>query len=446
MSNLEKPLNFKSRVVSPLKKKQEADEASAKSFLDNINYFVGDYLSATSFTELNNTLNSTESSKLREGGKRNRLYYLAIPPEVFTIAASHLSKICSNESTGFTRIAIERPFGKDSATSAELSEGLLKLFREDQIFRIDHYLGKMAIQNLLILRFGNLFFEPLWNRANIANVQITFSDSNGVTAYGKYFDNYGIIRDVMVNHLMQVLALICMEQPVNYVATQIRNEKRKVLRAIKPLRVEDLVLGQYTKPKVVDPKAKLQVGYTEEVAVAKNSVVPTFAAAVLYVNNQRWSGVPFLLKAGKGLEYRKTEIRVLFNEVPANIFKSGNQYIPLTQNELIITVKPQESITLNIMNKIPGLDMQIANTVLDLKKETDTTGIDAYSRLMLDVIGGDQSFFVSTGELAEVWNIFTPVLQSIEKAKTKPIPYAFGSRGPSESDYLAQKNGAKWKD
>jgi len=304
----------------------------------------------------------------------------------------------------------------------------------------------MAIQNLLILRFGNLVFEPLWNRANIANVQISFTDSSGVTAYGKYFDTYGIIRDVMVNHLMQVLALICMEQPVNYDATQIRNEKRKVLRAIKPIRVEDLVLGQYTKPKVVDPKAKLQVGYTEEADVAKNSVVPTYAAAVLYVNNQRWSGVPFLLRAGKGLEQRKTEISVLFNEVPTNIFKSTNESIPLTQNELVITVKPQESITLNIMNKIPGLDMRIANTVLDLKKESDPTGVDAYSRLMLDVIGGDQSFFVSTGELAEVWNIFTPVLQSIEKAKTKPVPYPFGSRGPSESDYLAQKNGAKWKD
>jgi len=297
----------------------------------------------------------------------------------------------------------------------------------------------------LILRFGNLIFEPLWNRSNISNVQITFMDSNGVGGYGKYFDDYGILRDVMVNHLMQILALICMEQPVDYVAAHIRNEKRKVLRAVKPLRENDIVLAQYTKPKVTDPKTKVQVAYTEEPDVAKNSLSPTYAAAVMYVNNQRWSGVPFLLRAGKGLEHRKTEIRVLFNEVPTNIFKIGNDNITLTQNELVITVKPQESITLNIMNKIPGLDMQITSTVLDLKRPADT-GPDAYGRLILDVIGGDQSFFVSTGELAEVWKIFTPVLQSIEKSKMKPVSYVFGSRGPAESDYLAQQHKAKWKD
>jgi len=218
----------------------------------------------------------------------------------------------------------------------------------------------------------------------------------------------------------------------------------KFLRAIKPLSAENLILGQYSKSKAVD--GKTQMSYIDEPGVSKGSLSPTYAAAVMYVNNQRWSEIPFLLRAGKGLEQRKTEIRVLFNEIPISIFKHAGHDIPLTQNELVLTVKPQESIQLNIMNKIPGLDLQLANSILDLKSNVDTTGLDAYGRLILDVIGGDQSFFVGTGELSDVWNIFSPALQAIEKQKIKPIQYPFGSRGPVEADLLAQTHGTKWRE
>jgi len=225
MNNLEKPLNHKLRIVFNLKKKAEATEESVKTFLQTIHFIHGDYNNNKSFVELNDHLKTLEHLKKKAGGKTHRFYYLAIPPEIFLTVSAQISHIATD---GFVRLAIERPFGKDSVTSANLSAGLLKQFREDQIFRIDHYLGKTAIQNLLILRFGNLVFEPLWNRANIASVQITFSESSGVGGYGPYFDHYGIIRDVMVNHLMQVLALICMEPPVTYNANEIRAEKRKV--------------------------------------------------------------------------------------------------------------------------------------------------------------------------------------------------------------------------
>jgi len=304
-------------------------------------------------------------------------------------------------------------------------------------------LGKEIVQNLLVIRFANLIFEPIWNRANISNVQITFKEDIGVEGRGGYFDQYGIIRDVMQNHLLQVVALITMEPPVTYNAEDIRDEKVKALRAILPIREEDVVIGQYTKKKVGD---KVYPGYLDDPTVPKGSRTPTFAAAVLHVRNRRWAGVPFLLRCGKGVDERLGEIRIQFHPIPANIF--GEEHL-IQPNELILRIQPDEAINLRIMNKAPGLDLRIDRSNLDLKylsKFSDARIPDAYERLLLDSVKGDKGLFIRNDELAVAWDIFTPMLHKLEEKKVQPEQYPFLSRGPASADYLAAKYGVKFSE
>jgi len=334
--------------------------------------------------------------------------------------------------TSWNRVVIEKPFGRDSETSAELSRKLADIFEEHQMYRIDHYLGKEMVQNLMTLRFANLVFDPLWGRNHISGVQITFKEDIGTEGRGGYFDEFGIIRDVMQNHLLQILALVAMEPPVSLNSEAIRDEKVKVLKACKAITLDDVVIGQYGK----DPEGKKQ-GYLDDPTVPKGSIVPTFAAAVIHINNGRWKDIPFYLKCGKALNERKAEIRIQFHENPQNLYPN------VARNELVLRVQPNEAVYMKFNTKSPGMSESVTETELDLtyNERFDARLPDAYERLIYDVLRGDHNLFVRVDELEAAWNIFTPFLHQIEKEKIKPKVYAFGSRGPAEADELASRYG-----
>eukprot|EP00339_Tiarina_fusa_P030001 CAMPEP_0117019764 /NCGR_PEP_ID=MMETSP0472-20121206/15113_1 /TAXON_ID=693140 ORGANISM="Tiarina fusus, Strain LIS" /NCGR_SAMPLE_ID=MMETSP0472 /ASSEMBLY_ACC=CAM_ASM_000603 /LENGTH=299 /DNA_ID=CAMNT_0004724797 /DNA_START=606 /DNA_END=1502 /DNA_ORIENTATION=- len=291
------------------------------------------------------------------------------------------------------------------------------------------------VQNLLVLRFSNFAFQPLWNRSAVNNVTISFKEPFGTEGRGGYFDNIGIIRDVMQNHLLQVLSLVAMERPVSLSAEHIRDEKVKVLRCISPLKLEDVVIGQY----VADAKQE-NPSYTDDEGVPNDSRCATYAAAVLRVENERWAGVPFILKCGKALNERKAEIRLQFNDVPGQLFEES------ARNELVIRIQPNESAYMKIQVKPPGLALGTQQTELDLhypSRFENGRMPEAYERLLFDVLKGDHSQFVRSDELDEAWKIFTPVLHQIDEEKIEPKKYFYGSRGPKEADEFTASHGFK---
>ncbi|XP_041460552.1 glucose-6-phosphate 1-dehydrogenase X-like isoform X2 [Lytechinus variegatus] len=412
----------------PYMKIKDDQEGKLKEFFKENVYYKGSYDDAAEFEHLNDNL------KTLEKGKTNRLFYLALPPSVFESVTKHIKGACMAEN-GWTRVIVEKPFGRDLESSSKLSNHLAGLFTEDQIYRIDHYLGKEMVQNLMVLRFANRMFSPIWNRDSIASVIISFKEPFGTQGRGGYFDEFGIIRDVMQNHLLQILCLTAMEKPASTAAEDIRDEKVKVLKAMAPLTLDDMVLGQY----VGDPDGEgdAKEGYLDDPTVSQKSVTPTFAFAKFLVKNERWDGVPFMLKCGKALNERKAEVRVQFKDVPGDIF--GN----IMRNELVIRVQPNEAVYVKLMTKKPGMAFGTEETELDLTYKSrykDLPLPDAYERLILDVFCGSQIHFVRNDELAEAWRIFTPVLHEIEAKKPKPIPYKYGSRGPTEADEMAKKN------
>ncbi|KAK7847909.1 glucose-6-phosphate 1-dehydrogenase, chloroplastic [Quercus suber] len=420
--------------------KRENCGEKMEQFLERCFYHSGQYDSLENFAELDKKL------KEHEGGKvSNRLFYLSVPPNVF-IDAVRCASLSASAGNGWTRVIVEKPFGRDSESSAALTKGLKQYLDEDQIFRIDHYLGKELVENLSVLRFSNLIFEPLWSRQYIRNVQFIFSEDFGTEGRGGYFDNYGIIRDIMQNHLLQILALFAMETPVSLDAEDIRNEKVKVLRSMRPLELENMVIGQYkshTKGGVTYP------AYTDDKTVPKDSLTPTFAAAALFIDNARWDGVPFLMKAGKALHNKKAEIRVQFRHVPGNLYNRNiGTDLDRATNELVIRVQPDEAIYLKINNKVPGLGMKLDRSNLNLhyaarySKEIP----DAYERLLLDAIEGERRLFIRSDELDAAWSLFTPVLKELEEKRIIPEYYPYGSRGPVGAHYLAARYKVRWGD
>ncbi|KAG6781390.1 hypothetical protein POTOM_014290 [Populus tomentosa] len=432
--------NMVSKTLTCRIDKRESCDEKMDQFLKRCFYHSGQYDSPENFAKLDKKL------KEHEGGRvSNRLFYLSIPPNIFIDAVKCTSSSASS-GIGWTRVIVEKPFGRDSDSSAALTKALKQYLEEDQIFRIDHYLGKELVENLSVLRFSNLIFEPLWSRRYIRNVQLIFSEDFGTEGRGGYFDNYGIIRDIMQNHLLQILALFAMETPVSLDAEDIRNEKVKVLRSMRPLQLEDVVVGQYkshTKGGVTYP------AYIDDSTVRKGSLTPTFAAAALFIDNARWDGVPFLIKAGKALHKKRTEIRVQFRHVPGNLYNQdfGND-LDLATNELVIRVQPDEAIDLKINNKVPGLGMRLDRSNLNLlyaarySKEIP----DAYERLLLDAIEGERRLFIRSDELDAAWALFTPVLKELEEKNVIPEYYPYGSRGPVGAHYLAARYNVRWGD
>ncbi|KAH8414124.1 hypothetical protein KR222_007752, partial [Zaprionus bogoriensis] len=408
------------------------EQAKFEQFWSELNSYVsGQYDDGVGFERLSRQLAERE-----QGRPANRVFYLALPPSVYELVTLNIKKHCMSES-GWNRVIVEKPFGRDSESSQILNDHLASLFEEQQLYRIDHYLGKEMVQNLLTLRFANSMFGSTWNRQSIACVLITFKEPIGTQGRGGYFDQYGIIRDVMQNHLVQILTLVAMEKPVSCLPNDIRDEKVKVLKSIRPLKLEDMVLGQY----VGNPAGTTEdqrTGYLDDPGVAEGSITPTYAMAVLKINNERWQDVPFILRCGKALNARRAEVRIQYLDVPGDIFEGRSK-----RNELVICVQPNEAVYLKMMTKSPGASFEMEETELDLtyaKRYSDTYLPDAYERLLQDIFSGSQIHFVSSDELREAWRIFTPVLQQIERERTLPFEYVFGSRGPEAADRMCRQN------
>jgi glucose-6-phosphate 1-dehydrogenase len=332
---------------------------------------------------------------------------------------------------------MEKPFGRDRASADVLVDAAAKVFSEAQMYRIDHYLGKEAIQNLMALRFANVLFEPIWNRTYVEHVHITWKEDLDLAGRAGYFDSYGIVRDVMQNHLTQILALLAMECPLDLSPHSVRDEKVRVLQQVVPISTSDVVFGQYTRAML--PDGREVPGYREDADVPKNSLTPTYAAAILRVNSPRWRGVPFMMCAGKGLDARMTEIRVHFKSPEHGLFDTlGGR-----PNAFVVRVQPDEAINLEICNKIPGSGMRLDAAQLDLRYRKAFPGriADAYENLLLDVVRGDRSLFIRADELRAAWDIFTPLLLAADARELPPEPYFFGSHGPGGVRALARRYG-----
>ncbi len=341
------------------------------------------------------------------------------------------------------RIGLEKPLGHDLATSCQINDAVAAAFPEDRIFRIDHYLGKETVQNLLALRFANLLFEPIWNAAYIEHVQITVAETVGLESRVDFYDHAGALRDMVQNHMLQLLALVAMEPPADFDATAVRDEKVKVLRALRPVSAGETVTGQYTEGAV---NGTVVPGYADE--LGRDSNTETFVAIKAHLDNWRWKGVPFYLRTGKRLHKRVTEILVQFRPVPHSIF--GEKSAKTVPNSLLIGIQPEENITLKLMAKVPGLDrggIRLRSVPLDIAIPDAFAGPQrriAYERLLLDLIEGDQTLFVRRDEVEAQWAWIDRIRAEWERDGLAPKPYTAGSWGPNAAIALAERDGASW--
>jgi glucose-6-phosphate 1-dehydrogenase len=377
------------------------EEEVVARFVSLLKYVDGDYKERRTFELLKKAL----------GDATRPLNYLAIPPSVFPVVIEHLGTAISKDA----RVVIEKPFGRDMKSAVELNQILLKRFPESNIFRIDHYLGKEAVQGLLYFRFANSFLEPVWNRNYIASVQITMAEKIGMNGRGKFYEEAGAIRDVMQNHLLQILAFLALEPPVNSSGEALRDEKVKVLKSIRPLRPENAVRGQFR-------------GYREESGVAPDSKVETFAALQFEVDSWRWNGVPFYMRAGKNLAVTATEVVVDLRAPPTHVFGEGG---PKQPNYLRFRVSPDISIALGAHAKRVGPNMQGREVELFVSQQ-QADEMDAYARLISEALIGDTSHFARQDEVEAAWAIVDPVLGM----QNDPYLYTPGTWGPEEADQL----------
>lgn len=367
----------------------------------------------------------------------NRVFYLALPPKVFPIAIAALGRAGLNKSNGWTRLVIEKPFGRDLQSAQELNRVVHANFEEPQVYRIDHYLGKETVQNLLVFRFANALFEPQWNRDRIESVEITVAECLGVEHRALYYETAGALRDMIQNHLTQLATLTAMEVPEAFRAESIRREKVKVLHSVLPIRCEDVVLGQYAAGKIDGQNVP---AYRDEPGVAKDSQTETFVALRLQIENWRWHGVPFFLRTGKRLAARSSQIVVNFRRPPVWIFKPFEEN-SIQANSLVIAIQPDEGFDLYFEIKAPGQGVKIQTRDLHFRySEAFKPLPDAYETLLLDILQGDATLFVSDEWVEASWRLYTPLLEK----KPKVLPYASGSWGPAEADRLLSGLGRKW--
>nr|WP_294849079.1 glucose-6-phosphate dehydrogenase [uncultured Sphingomonas sp.] len=413
------------------------DEATAAKFAERLSYVTLDASVPDHFDELSKRIDLSKGLAI----------FLSTAPSLFEPIIEGLERV------GLTgpnvRLALEKPLGSDLASSREINDAVAKAFPEDRTFRIDHYLGKETVQNLLALRFANLMFEPLWNAAHIDHIQITVAETVGLENRTAYYDGAGALRDMVQNHMLQLLALTAMEPPGEFDATEIRDEKVKVLRALRPVKADDVatqvVTGQYGTG-AVDGAA---VGsYVDE--LGKSSDTETFVALKAYVDNWRWAGVPFYLRTGKRMPARRTEIYIQFKEIPYSIFAARGA--KTVANKLLISIQPEENISLMVMAKTPGLDrdgIRLREVQLDLGKANvfaDHRRRIAYERLLLDLIEGDPTLFVRRDEVEAQWTWIDGVRAAWTEAGLKPKIYNSGSWGPSAGIALTERDGAHWHD
>ncbi|EEQ37747.1 hypothetical protein CLUG_01870 [Clavispora lusitaniae ATCC 42720] len=402
-------------------KTDEKSKSKIDGFLSLIHYISGPYDKPEGFEKLNKAIEEYDAKNNITSSER--LFYLALPPSVFTTVGSHIKEQCYPKD-GKMRLIVEKPFGHDLDSSRKLQKDLAPLFSEDELYRIDHYLGKEMVKNLLVLRFGNELLSGSWNNKHIASIQVSFKEAFGTEGRGGYFDEIGIVRDVMQNHLLQVLTLLTMERPVSFDPEAVRDEKVKVLKAFGKIEPSDILLGQYGKS-----EDGSKPGYLDDETVKKDSKCVTYCAMGLKIFNERWDGVPIVLRAGKALNESKVEIRIQFKQVAKGIFRE------IQRNELVIRVQPNESVYLKINSKIPGISTETSLTELDLtyanRYSKDFWIPEAYEALIRDCYLGNHANFVRDDELDVSWQLFTPLLEYIESDKA-PAPeiYPYGSKGP----------------
>ncbi len=424
-------------------------EEQWESFLRRLFYLAGDYKEPEDYIRLREFLSQID----RESGLQgNRIFYLATPPAIYSTVIQQLAGAGMsgrNDSNGsWTRIIIEKPFGSDVETARELNRELHRVFDEKQIYRIDHYLGKETVQNILVFRFGNAVFEPIWNRRYIDHIQITAAEAVGVENRAGYYENAGVIRDMFQNHLLQLLCLAAMEPPVVFTADAVRDEKIKVLRSMKAVSEDEVdqfaVRGQYGTGKVEGEDAR---AYRDEPGVAPGSTVETYAALKLYIDNWRWQGVPFYLRSGKRLAKRVTEIAIQFKEPPLLLFKPC-LIDRVSPNVLLLRIQPDEGIALKFEVKLPGAEVCIESLSLDFtyRQAFGRAPPDAYEALLLDCMRGDSTLFTRHDWVEWAWSLVTPVLQAWEKKQLSTLPnYPAGSWGPDEAELFIQKDGRHWR-
>lgn len=425
---------------------KKIDDLEWTAFAEHFSYMSLDINNLDGFKKLNELAQSVEEKFQITA---NRLFYLALAPEHFGTVAEHLQAGGLLECPGWHRLVIEKPFGYDERSAAELNEELNKVFREDEIYRIDHYLGKEMVQNIEVLRFSNALFEPLWNNKYIANVQITMSETVGVEERGAYYEQSGTLRDMVQNHMLQMLTMIAMEPPSRLHPEAIRDEKVKVLRSLRRFQsrdevVQHVVRGQYAKG--VKNGQEL-AAYREEPGVNPASVTDTYFAAKLYVDNFRWAGVPFYIRTGKRLAAKSTEVVIEFKNVPDRLyFAEKNQLEP---NLLVIRVNPMEGIYFKMNAKNPGGDSSSANVIPVAVDFCQSCRVgyntpEAYERLLLDAMRGDSTYFTRWDEVSLAWKFIDRIAQAWEEDSSDLVQYEAGSWGPKEADELLARDGFKW--
>ena len=421
------------------------DGKRLEMFINKLTYHVMDFADDDSYVRLKLLLEKIDEERGTEG---NRLFYLAVAPEHFTEIIRKLGKhgLASPE-RGYVRVIIEKPFGRDLESAKRLNDEVNRVFSESQVFRIDHYLGKETVQNILVFRFANGIFESVWNRNYIDNIQITVAETLGVEERGPFYEQAGALRDVVQNHIMELLSLVAMEPPISFEAEAIRNEKLKVWRAIKPIRIENTVRGQYALGNVDGHQL---LGYREESRVAPDSGTETFAALNLEIENWRWAGVPIYLRAGKRLEKRATEIAIQFKQPPMLFFdrlSPGIGGCDIQPNLLIMRIQPNEGISLRFGAKVPGPMTSVCPVVMDFQY-ADAFGpsfTSGYERLLLDALFGDQTLFAHRDGVEASWALYTPILEAWARTKPQDFPnYVSGSWGPKAADSLIGRDGRKW--
>ncbi len=425
---------------------QPPSEQVWERFAGALTYVAGDPADPALYPKLEATLREIERDR---PGPANRLYYCATPPSLYDDIIANLgtSGLARGTEGGFTRIVVEKPFGRDYDSARALGRQLAGAFREEQVYRIDHYLGKETVQNILVLRFANGIFEPLWNRNHVAEVQITVAESLGVETRGAYYEEAGALRDMMQNHLLQLLCLIAMEPPVSFEAAPVQDEKNKVMRAIRPIdhaTIQDVALrGQYG-PGVAEGKPV--AGYRQEKGVAAASKTETYAALRLIVDNWRWAGVPFYLRTGKRLRKRASEIAIRFHRTPHMIFRRGPDAVE--PNTLVIRIQPDEGMALTVAAKTPGPELKLGPVRLDFRYGEVFGGEppEAYERLLLDAIHGDATLYARGDWVEQAWQLLAPVLDAWAEDPAVPLsPYEAGSWGPAEADDFIARDGGRWR-
>ena len=422
---------------------QPIDDRVLDALLSSLHYVTVDFGRLEDFKALGIKLDELDAANHVPG---NRIFYCATPPPTYQTIALQLQAAGLNKGEGFHRIVVEKPFGSDLQSARELTQTLQKVFTEDSVYRIDHYLGKETVQNILAFRFANSIFEPVWNSNLIDSVQITVAEEIGIENRGAYYDRAGALRDIIQNHGLQLVTLTAMEPPLAFEAAAVRDEKVKVLRSIRPLIGEDIeqstVRGQYTHGWVLGEHV---AGYREEKNVAPDSQTETYAALRLFVDNWRWAGVPFYIRAGKRLPKRITEIRVQFKRPPHLTF-GRDAMKEVDPNAITLRIQPEEGISLKFGAKVPSAGLRIRSVTMDFQYVTSflVEAPEAYERLLLDCMIGDPTLFTRADEVEAAWTLVDPIENAWRDGRPRLQTYAAGSWGPDAAAELLHADGREW--